>query len=133
MPTRCAAWLAATVQSEGDASGPSRDAVDVATFHAAKGLEWTTVHLAGVEDGFVPISHARTAAARAEEVRLLYVAMTRAQRELRISYAEQRTFSGRVVPRRRVAAPRPAHRRAAPLVGRPGRHVGHRRRTELGG
>ncbi|MET0903767.1 MAG: ATP-dependent DNA helicase UvrD2 [Acidimicrobiales bacterium] len=95
-----AAWLAATVQSEGDASGPSRDGVDIATFHAAKGLEWMTVHLAGVEDGFVPISYARTAAARTEEVRLLYVAMTRAQRELRISYAEQRTFSGRVVPRR---------------------------------
>ena len=94
------AWLTATVQSEGDAAGPSRDAIDVATFHAAKGLEWVTVHLAGVEDGFVPIAHARTAAARAEEVRLLYVAMTRAQRELRISYAEQRTFGGRVVPRR---------------------------------
>jgi DNA helicase II / ATP-dependent DNA helicase PcrA len=95
-----AAWLTATVQSEGDAAGPSRDAVDVATFHAAKGLEWATVHIAGAEDGFVPISHARTAAAKAEEVRLLYVAMTRAQRELRISYAEQRTFNGRVVPRR---------------------------------
>ena len=88
------------MQSEGDAAGPARDAVDVATFHAAKGLEWTTVHLAGVEDGFVPIAHARTAAARAEEVRLLYVAMTRAQRELRITYAEQRTFNGRVVDRR---------------------------------
>ena len=124
-PTRLAAWLTATVQSEGDAAGPARDAVDVATFHAAKGLEWATVHLAGVEDGFVPIAHARTAAAKAEEVRLLYVAMTRAQRELRISYAEQRTFSGRVVDRRRrrsstrsVAAPaadaRPGHRAGTP-------------------
>jgi DNA helicase-2/ATP-dependent DNA helicase PcrA len=94
------AWLTATVQSEGEAGGPSRDAVDVATFHAAKGLEWVTVHLAGVEDGFVPIAHARTAAAKAEEVRLLYVAMTRAQRDLRISFAEQRTFGGKVVSRR---------------------------------
>jgi DNA helicase-2/ATP-dependent DNA helicase PcrA len=93
-------WLTATVQSEGDHPG-SRDAVDVATFHAAKGLEWTTVHLAGVEDGYVPISHAKTAAARAEEARLLYVAMTRAQRDLRISWAEHRTFSSRVVERRR--------------------------------
>ena len=33
-------------------------------------------------------------------MRLLYVAMTRAERELRISYAEQRTFNGRVVDRR---------------------------------
>ena len=85
----------------GRRGGPARDAVDVATFHAAKGLEWATVHLAGAEDGFVPIAHARTAAAKAEEVRLLYVAMTRAERELRITFAEQRTFNGRVVDRRR--------------------------------
>jgi len=95
-----ATWLTATIQSEQDAAGTGRDAVDVATFHAAKGLEWATVHLAGVEDGYVPIAHARTAAAKAEEVRLLYVAMTRAERDLRITFAEQRTFNGRVVPRR---------------------------------
>jgi DNA helicase-2/ATP-dependent DNA helicase PcrA len=94
-------WLIATVQAEGDAAGPARDAVDVATFHAAKGLEWATVHLAGAEEGYVPIAHARTAAARAEEARLLYVAMTRAQHELRITWAGQRTFGGKVVERRR--------------------------------
>ena len=70
------AWLVATLQAEG---GEGRqDAVVVATFHAAKGLEWPEVHLAGLEDGFVPITHARTNAQRAEEARLLYVAMTRA-------------------------------------------------------
>ncbi|MFZ6004862.1 MAG: ATP-dependent helicase [Actinomycetota bacterium] len=95
-----ARWLTATVQSEGDARRGG-DAVDVATFHAAKGLEWVTVHLAGVEDGYVPIAHARTTAAKAEEARLVYVAMTRAQRELRISWAEQRTFASKVVDRRR--------------------------------
>jgi DNA helicase-2/ATP-dependent DNA helicase PcrA len=94
-----AAWLAATVSSEGD--GSQRDAVDLTTFHAAKGLEWPVVHLAGLEDGYVPIAHARTAATKAEEARLLYVAMTRAQRELHLSWAEQRTFAGRVVDRRR--------------------------------
>ncbi len=94
-----AAWLVATVQSEGDTTSGG-DAVDLATFHAAKGLEWPIVHLAGVEDGYVPIAHARTAAARAEEARLLYVAMTRAQRTLRISWAEQRTFASKVVARR---------------------------------
>ena len=105
-------------------AGPSRDAVDVATFHAAKGLEWATVHLAGVEDGFVPIAHARTAAAKAEEVRLLYVAMTRAQRELRITYAEQRTFNGRVGAAPAVAAPRPAHRpRRPPSTAAAGRRA----------
>ena len=40
--------------------------------------------MAGVEDGYVPIAHARTAAARAEEARLLYVAMTRATQRLYI-------------------------------------------------
>ncbi len=93
-------WLTATVQSEGDA-GAGKDAVDVATFHAAKGLEWMTVHLAGAEDGYVPIAHARTPATKAEEARLLYVAMTRAQHELRITWAERRTFAGKVVDRRR--------------------------------
>lgn len=94
-----ARWLTATVQSEGDTTAGG-DALDVATFHAAKGLEWAVVHLAGVEDGYVPISHARTSAARAEEARLLYVAMTRAQRDLRISWAEKRAFGAKVVDRR---------------------------------
>jgi DNA helicase-2/ATP-dependent DNA helicase PcrA len=119
-----ARWLTATVQSEGDTSGPQRDAVDVATFHAAKGLEWAVVHLAGVEDGYVPIAHARTPAARAEEARLLYVAMTRAQRELRITWAEHRTFAARVVERRRSPLLDPLLARAAehpplPAVGLP--------------
>jgi DNA helicase-2/ATP-dependent DNA helicase PcrA len=94
-----AAWLAATVQREDE--GPRHDAVDLLTFHAAKGLEWPVVHLAGLEDGYVPISFARSAAAKAEEARLLYVAMTRAQKDLLLSWAEQRTFAGKVVDRRR--------------------------------
>lgn len=125
-----ARWLTATVQSEGD-GGRGGDAVDIATFHAAKGLEWAVVHLAGIEDGYVPIAHAKTAAARAEEARLLYVAMTRAQRELRITWAEQRTFSAKVVDRRRSPLLDPiVHRvaaidrssgaaRATPAVGDP--------------
>jgi DNA helicase-2/ATP-dependent DNA helicase PcrA len=103
-----AAWLSATVRSEAEGAHGG-DAVVITTFHAAKGLEWPIVHLAGVEDGYVPIAHARTTAARAEEARLLYVAMTRAQRELRITWAEQRTFAARVVDRRRspLLAPLP--------------------------
>jgi DNA helicase-2/ATP-dependent DNA helicase PcrA len=92
-------WLVATLDAEGD-DGASRDAVTIATFHAAKGLEWPIVHLAGVEDGFVPIAHARSQHARAEEARLLYVAMTRAEDELRCTWAAQRAFGGRVVERR---------------------------------
>jgi DNA helicase-2/ATP-dependent DNA helicase PcrA len=87
-----ASWLVATLQSEGGDDG--RDAVTMATFHAAKGLEWPIVHLAGLEDGLVPIAHARTPAQRAEEARLLYVAMTRAEDELRCTWAAQRSFGG---------------------------------------
>jgi len=106
-------WLHATVQSEG---GPAAggDAVDIATFHAAKGLEWAIVHLAGLEDGYVPIAHARTPAAKAEEARLLYVAMTRAQRSLHLTWAEARTFGSKVVERRRSPL-------LDPLVSRPPR------------
>jgi len=92
-------WLRATVVSEADTAGGG-DAVDVATFHAAKGLEWQTVHLAGLEDGIVPLAHARTQRAKAEEARLLYVAMTRAQRDLKLTWAQQRTFGTKVVDRR---------------------------------
>ena len=55
-PPGFVAWLVATLQSEGGDDG--RDAVTLATFHAAKGLEWPVVHLAGLEDGLVPIGHA---------------------------------------------------------------------------
>jgi DNA helicase-2/ATP-dependent DNA helicase PcrA len=90
-------WLTATLQSEG--LDLARDAITVATFHAAKGLEWPIVHLAGLEDGFVPIGHARSTNDRNEEARLLYVAMTRAITELHCSWAMQRTFKGRQVER----------------------------------
>src|SRR4051794_6554662 len=92
------AWLAATVGAE-DRDDRS-DAVDVMTFHAAKGLEWPIVHVAGVEKGLVPITHAKTGEALDEERRLLYVALTRAERELRISWAQERTFGTRTANRR---------------------------------
>ena len=77
----------------------SADAVDVATFHAAKGLEWPIVHLAGLEQGLVPISWAQTSAEVAEEQRLLYVAITRAERELHCHWAAERAFGERTMSR----------------------------------
>ena len=91
-------WLIATLQSEG--ADEHRDAVTIATFHAAKGLEWPIVHLAGLEDGLVPITYARNQAQRGEEARLLYVAMTRAEDELRCTWAALRTFGGKPAERR---------------------------------
>jgi DNA helicase II / ATP-dependent DNA helicase PcrA len=88
-------WLRTTISSE----DPDRDAVDITTFHAAKGLEWPIVHVAGLEQGLVPIGHAKTASALAEERRLFYVALTRAEHELVCTWAEQRTFGQRSRPR----------------------------------
>ncbi len=91
-------WLVATLQSEG--GDDARDAVTIATFHAAKGLEWPIVHLAGLEDGLVPITHARTPGRREEEARLLYVAMTRAADELRCTWAAERMVGTKPTERR---------------------------------
>ncbi len=79
---------------------PSRaQGVVVATFHAAKGLEWPIVHLAGLEEGLVPISRAQTPVEIAEERRLLYVAITRAERQLHFHWAAERKFGERSASR----------------------------------
>ena len=89
------AWLRATVGGDEPANGGN--VVELATFHAAKGLEWPVVFVVGLERGLVPIAQADTPAARAEERRLLYVAVTRAEHELHCSWAERRTFGGRTL------------------------------------
>jgi DNA helicase-2/ATP-dependent DNA helicase PcrA len=79
------------------------DGVDLLTFHRAKGLEWQVVFVTGLEDGLVPIAHAKTTAAWEEERRLLYVALSRATTELHCSWSRQRTFGSRASLR--VASP----------------------------
>ena len=102
-------WLRTILQDDGPARA---DAVDIVSFHAAKGLEWPVVHLVGLEAGLVPITHARSPEARAEERRLLYVAVTRAGEVLRCTWARQRTFGDRVVDR----SPSPFLRELADVV-----------------
>ena len=85
--------------------GPGRsghdDAVELATFHRAKGLEWESVYVVGLEEGFVPIVYAESSEARHEERRLLYVALTRASRDLHCSWARSRRMAnGRSMDRR---------------------------------
>jgi DNA helicase-2/ATP-dependent DNA helicase PcrA len=75
------------------------DAVQLLTFHRAKGLEFHSVFIVGLERGLVPISHASTPASRSEERRLLFVALSRAEQELHLSCARQRTLGSRTVPR----------------------------------
>ena len=60
-------------------------AVALATFHAAKGLQWRHVVIAGAEDGLVPLRHDDP-----EERRLFYVAVSRATRTLHLTWARHR-------------------------------------------
>jgi len=77
---------------------PTMAAVTLATIHSAKGLEWDTVHIFGLSEGFLPITYATTEEAIEEERRLLYVGITRARRRLHLSSA--RSGSGRGAERK---------------------------------
>ncbi len=97
-------------------STPS-DGVELSTFHRAKGLEWPAVAVVGLEDGMVPIVYATTRQAIAEERRLLYVALTRAEDELWCSWARTRRAGDRTWrcdPSPLLAAVAEASRDAAP-------------------
>jgi DNA helicase-2/ATP-dependent DNA helicase PcrA len=74
---------------------PAPDGVTVASLHAAKGLEWDVVFLPGLTEGNLPIVHAQTGAAVAEERRLLYVGVTRARERVYLSWALARSPGGR--------------------------------------
>jgi DNA helicase-2/ATP-dependent DNA helicase PcrA len=64
---------------------PTLEAVTLSAIHAAKGLEWSMVHVVGMSEGVLPIAHAADEAAIEEERRLAYVAFTRARDVLRLS------------------------------------------------
>ncbi len=76
--------------------GDDQDVVTLSTLHAAKGLEWPHVFLAGVNEGLLPFvgrdgDDGETAPGRIEEERrLMYVGITRAQRTLAVSTLRRR-------------------------------------------
>jgi DNA helicase-2/ATP-dependent DNA helicase PcrA len=78
---------------------PTVQGVTLASLHAAKGLEWDAVFLAGLADGTLPISHALAHGPDSEPVeeerRLLYVGITRARVHLALSWALARAPGGR--------------------------------------
>ncbi len=79
-----------------DADQYKRDAqVTLMTMHAAKGLEFPLVFIAGLEDGLFPHSRAATDPAELEEERrLCYVAITRAEKYLYVTHAMKRRVYG---------------------------------------
>jgi DNA helicase-2/ATP-dependent DNA helicase PcrA len=106
---------------------PAPDGVTVASLHAAKGLEWDVVFLPGLTEGNVPIVHAQTAEAVAEERRLLYVGVTRARERVHLSWALARSPGVRPsrVPSRFLDGLRPRWRAAS---GVPARRAGRPQR-----
>ena len=82
--------------SDVDQTEQSGGTVTLMTFHAAKGLEFPAVFMAGMEEGLFP--HSRTLLDDTEieeERRTCYVGITRAERRLYLTYARQRTIYGR--------------------------------------
>lgn len=143
--SRLAAFVADLDRRAAEQHAPVADGVTVATLHAAKGLEWDVVHLCGVVEGTLPISYALDdPAAVEEERRLLYVGLTRARRDLAVSWALARTPGGRASrrpsrfldglrpdspgrPERRPGRSRPARTSACRVCGEPLRTVADRK------
>ena len=127
-----AEFLAFAVLESGDAQADEyQDSVQLMTLHSAKGLEFSLVFLSGMEDGLFP--HQRSLndpTGLEEERRLCYVGITRARKELYLTFAEQRRLHGvetfatqsrflREVPTELIEEVRPAMVVSRPIYRRP--------------
>ena len=75
---------------ESDQDKITDEMINVMTIHASKGLEFEHLFVIGMEEGFFPLNDADIE----EERRLAYVAITRAKKELTLSYVESRYIRG---------------------------------------
>jgi len=90
--------------SDQDGFDESPDRLPLMTLHAAKGLEFPAVFIAGCEDGLLPHERSRESQAEVEEERrLFFVGMTRAKKHLTLTHARFRLIRGR--PTRCIASP----------------------------
>jgi DNA helicase-2/ATP-dependent DNA helicase PcrA len=88
-----------TLASAIDNTDGSADAVNLMTFHTAKGLEFDKVFLVGVEDDILPSGQSRDDKRKMdEECRLFYVGITRAKKELSCSFVSRRMRFGGIKP-----------------------------------
>ena len=83
----------ASLMSSADESS-AKNSVTLMTMHAAKGLEFPVVFIVGMEDGLFPSARAEDEESLEEERRLAYVGMTRAMRQLFLTYAASRYSYG---------------------------------------
>ena len=90
------AFLAHAALEAGDNQAHAgSDALQLMTVHSAKGLEFHSVFVSGLEEGLFPHENSLSEAdGREEERRLMYVALTRAQRRLYLSFAQSRMLHG---------------------------------------
>ncbi len=79
-------------------NGLNNDAVQLMTFHSAKGLEFEACFLIGLEDHIIPHEKSMLTTSLDEERRLMYVAITRAKKYLTLSMARQRKNKGKARP-----------------------------------
>lgn len=85
----------AALASDQDDIKEERNQVRLMTIHAAKGLEFPYVFIVGLEEGLFPYEREdNTKESLEEERRLMYVALTRAEKKVYLSYAMMRTIFG---------------------------------------
>jgi len=80
--------------ADADARSDDESLITLMTLHNAKGLEYEVVFISGLEDGVFPHSRSLDEGTLEEERRLFYVGITRAMRELYLSYARRRAAFG---------------------------------------
>ncbi|MDP3741271.1 MAG: ATP-dependent helicase, partial [bacterium] len=98
----------AALMTDLDSAQDDSNKLTLMTLHSAKGLEFDNVFFSGLEEGLLPHSRSMNSAEEvAEEIRLAYVGMTRAKKNLYLSFARMRQVYGelkRSIPSRILKA-----------------------------